>query len=258
MPSSSLSNSSLSIIDQYIHFKLGSAVCSVPYFNNKTVRARAALRALIGKGSPKDILDELQSRVVKQHIDVNALADESLKKLLVDNNLGIECSGFAYYVLNAESEVRGKGTLNRHIHFVNCKGILGKLRASMRPVENCDVATFADDSNSKVIQLNDVKAGDMITMLRDEEESERDHILIVHEIETDNSRPIKIHYSHAVAYAEDGIYGTGVRQGAIELPANAQSIFEGVWSENGPTASAEHIFNRAKKSKTEVRRLNWL
>lgn len=257
MPTSTLSQKALSVIDEYLHFKLGSAVASVPYFNNKTVRARAALKAMIGKGSPKDILDELQSRAVKQHIDTDTLADESLKKLLVDNNLGIECSGFAYYVLNAESEARGKSSLNKHIHFVNCLGILGRLRASMRPVENCDVSTLANDANSKVIPLNEIRPGDMITMANDAEESERDHVLVIHEVNAEDSRPIRVHYSHAVAYPEDGLYGTGVKQGTIEIPAGTTSLANGLWIESGSVKSAERIFIRTKKSKTELRRLNW-
>jgi hypothetical protein len=269
MTTSTLSTKSLLILDQYVHFRFGSAVCSVPYFNNRTVGARAALRATIGKGSPKDIQEELQSITVKNHIDYDSLADESLKKLLVDNNLGIECSGFAYYVLNAESEERGKGTLDKHLRFVKAGGFLGKIRAKLRPVENCDVATFADDANSSMIPINEVRPGDFISMQNDGDESERDHILVVTEIDYDNpgmipgqnstgnSRPTKIYYSHAVAYPEDGKYGTGIKQGLIELSAECKTLADGLWSENGTTANATRIFNRAKKSRTEIRRLKW-
>ena len=252
MPTTTLSKNALSVIDQYMHLRFGSAVCSVPYFNNKTVGARAALRATIGKGSPKDIQDELQPIAVKNHIDANALADESLKKLLVDNNLGIECSGFAYYVLNAESEDRGKGTLDRHLHFTKARGFFGKIRAKIRPVENCDVATFADVSNSSAVAMNEVQPGDFITMMNDGDESEHDHILVITEVEHAH-----IHYAHAVAYPEDGRYGTGVKQGLIEISADCKSLADALWSENGSTTNAERIFNRAKKSKTEIRRLKW-
>ena len=52
----------LDVIDQYIHFKVGAAVCSVPYFNNKTVGRKMSLAALAGKGSPHEILDELSPK----------------------------------------------------------------------------------------------------------------------------------------------------------------------------------------------------
>ena len=135
------------------------------------------------------------------------------------------------------------------------------VRTRLRPVENCAVATFADDKNSSAISLNDTQPGDIITMLNDGNESEHDHILIVTEIEFENSqsssKPTKIHYAHAVAYPEDGLLGTGVKQGVIEISADSNSITDGLWSENGSTTKAERIFNRAKKSKTEIRRLRW-
>ncbi|MDE1940560.1 MAG: hypothetical protein KGI45_02380 [Patescibacteria group bacterium] len=279
-----LSANALSMIDRYIHFRFGSAVCSVPYFNNKTVRARAALRATIGKGSPQDILSELESVAVKLHADRDALADETLKKILADSGLGVDCSAFAFYVLAAEAEARGYGKLERHIHFVNCTGLVGKVRCSLRPVENCDVATLADDRNSRIVTLDGVQPGDFISMLNDGEEKERDHILVVDRVGYEGAaRPAKIHYSHAVAYPEDGVYGTGVRQGVIELNSaqggagsdtgsvtgsgdvsgagsgaadHARSLTEALWSENGSVKGAERLFERAKKSKTEIRRLN--
>ncbi len=259
-----LSERSLSVIDQYLHFKVGAAVCSIPYFNNRTIRARAALRAFIGKGSPKDIFEEVQTVTVKNHISTESLADESLKKILVDNNLGIECSGFAYYVLNAENEERGKGSLDKHITFIKCIGFIGKIRCSLRPVENCDVATFAHDANSRSIPLNEIQPGDFIAMTGSASDSsenrvpgERDHILVIHQVQYQNFIPTKIHYSHAIAYPEDGIYGSGIRQGEIEIFDPQKSLTEAMWTENHKTSQDNNLFIRAQKSKTEIRRLRW-
>ena len=165
MNTKTLSTRSSAVIDQYSYFKIGNAVCSVPYFNNKTTRQRATLRANGGKGSPKDIFEEVESVLLKAHVALDSLTDESLKKLLTDSNLGIDCSAFAYYVLNAENEEHDKGGLDKHISFVNCHGLLGKMRCSLRPVENCDVSTLANDKNSHVIQLTEMAPGDIITMI---------------------------------------------------------------------------------------------
>ncbi len=253
-----LSQSALTTIDQYRHFKIGTAVCSVPYFNNKTIGQRMALRVNIGKGSPKDIFEETESFLIKNHIPHSALSDESLKEILVDNNLGIECSGFVYQVLNIENHELGKGSLDRHLTFVNCRGIVGKIRCSLRPIENCDVSTFAHDKNSRPIIIKETKPGDIITMTSGQEGNERDHILLIHQIEYQNSVPTKIHYTHAVAYPEDGQYGTGIKQGLIEILKSDGSITEQQWTENSNANLANQIFNRAQKSKTEIRRLKWL
>lgn len=253
-----LSNRALSVIDEYLHFRFGSAVSSVPYFNNRVVKARAALRATIGKGSPKEINEEVETLAIKNHISKDTLADESLKQLLTDANLGIDCSGLVYYVLNAEGEELGKGAIDKHLSFVNCTGIVGKLRCALRPVENCDVATLAHEKNSKLIPVKEVQPGDMITITGGPEGFERDHVLVIHQVDYQNFVPTKIYYSHAVAYSSDGIYGTGVRQGEIEILDPEESILEARWTENGQEGLSNFIFTRAQKSKTEIRRLNWL
>jgi hypothetical protein len=256
-----LSNRALSVIDQYRHFTIGTAVTSVPYFNNKTLRARGALRIYTGKGSPKDIFEEVESVMTKNHFPAEQMSDETLKKLLVDQNIGIDCSGFAYYILNAESEEMGKGSIDKHISFVNCTGIIGKIRCSLRPIENCDVATLAHNKNSRVIENKEIQPGDVITMTstgNDEFDNEREHILIIHQVDYQNFTPFKLYYSHAVAYPEDGIYGTGIKQGAIDIPEINKPVTDGHWIENDVEGVNNRIFIRAQKSKTEVRRLRWM
>ena len=206
MISKSLSQKSLSVIDGYANFNFAGTTCSVPYFNNKTTRSRAGLRAQIGKGSPTEIRDELEIILKKERIDERTINKDSLKKILVDNNIGIECSGFAYHVLKAESESRNLD-LGKKIKLINCKGIIGKVRCFLRPIENCDVATFADDQNSSIIQLSQIKPGDIITMAKEHEDAMRNHIMIIKEVEYENNLPITFTYVHAVAYPEDGLYG---------------------------------------------------
>ncbi len=250
-----LSKSALNVIDQYLHFKMGSTSCSVPYFNNKTKLSRLALRVNVGKGSPQDISDEVQSLIVKSHIAIDSLTAESLKKILVDQNIGIDCSGFAYYILNAESLDTKKISLKKRLSFVNCRTLFDKIRCTLRPVENCDVVTLAHDKNSSAIAIKDIIPGDVIIMLDNRAEGERDHILVVHEVEYADSTPTKIRYFHAVAYPEDGIYGTGIKQGEIEITDPNKSITEQSWIENGNRDTTNRIYLRAQKSKTELRRL---
>ncbi|OHA17006.1 MAG: hypothetical protein A3C79_01855 [Candidatus Taylorbacteria bacterium RIFCSPHIGHO2_02_FULL_45_28] len=262
MNTKTLTNRAISVVDQYLNFKVGTAVCSVPYFNNKTVKIRAALAVNGGKGGPKEIFEETEALLVKVHATIDSVTSESLQKLLTDNNLGIDCSAFAYYVLNAESQELGKGSLDKHTIFVNCHGLIGKLRCSLRPIENCDVSTLAHDKNSRVISIKEITPGDIITMLGDGDiqilPNDRDHILVIHQVEYQNFIPYRLHYSHAVAYPEDGIYGTGIKQGIIEITDVSKQITEQLWTENGRQGNANRIFGRAQKSKTEIRRLRWL
>ena len=253
-----LSPQALSIIDQYLHFKVGTGSCSVPYFNNKTIKARAALRSVSGKGSPQEITEEVQAILIKDHVDLITVTGEALKKVLTDNNIGIDCSAFAYYILDTEAHAQGKDSIKKGIHFAGATGLVGKIRCSLRPIENFDVLTFADNKNSSVVTLKDVRPGDVITMINGPEEDERNHILVVHQVEGTNSTPTKIYYSHAVAYPEDGVYGTGIKQGVIEIVKAEGSLAEQTWIENGNAGSQNRLFIRATKSQTELRRLNKL
>ena len=258
MNTKTLTTPALSVIDHYLHFHLGSAVTSVPYFNNKSKGARVALRAYTGKGSPKELFDEAETIALKYRIALDSLSDEALKKILTDYNLGIDCSGLAYYILDAQSQECKKGSLSHKISFVNCHGIVGKLRCSFNPEGNCDVTTLAHEDNSRHIEIRNIEPGDMITMLAKKDESaERNHILVIHQVDYKDNMPIKIHYTHAVAYPEDGVYGTGLKQGTIEITYPEKSILDQHWSENNKVNADNRIFVRANNSITDLRRLNW-
>ncbi len=256
MESKTLSNKALEIIDQYLHFKIAGTSTNIPYFNNKTTGRIGGLRVNIGKGSIEEIKDEINTILVKNRLSDTDLNDELLKKFLIENNIGIDCSGFAYYVLNKENEDRGQGSLDKKISFAN-KGFFGKIKSSLRPIENCGVSTLADVKNSKVINLKDLQPGDMITMLKNDEQKERDHILVIHKVDYENSEPKKIYYSHSISYPEDGLYGHGVRQGVIEIVNSNEIITKQKWIENGHEGENNQIYKKAKGAKTELRRLNW-
>ena len=282
-----VSDKALSVVNQYLHFHFNDAVASIPYFNNKRKVVRGGLRGLVGKGSPRDIFDEVEIAITKDKNTTigsgithaadggaplergaikagsylpDALTDDALKHFLVDHNIGIDCSGFVYYALEAELLARGKSTLDRYISFPFSKGILSKIRSKFRPVENTGVATLAHDNNSRRIDLVDIKPADIITMT--EGPQERDHVLLVHQVDYQNFKPTTIHYTHSIAWPSDGVYGTGVRQGTIDILDIKKPITEQSWSEAGTISSGKdantqenYTFARALKARTEIRRM---
>lgn len=171
----------------------------------------------------------------------------SLKKFLVDRNIGIDCSGLVYHILNP-----------KHLSFPFSTGFIGNLRAKFRPVENTSVASLAHEKNSKVVTLSEVMPGDIITMLGGPENDERDHILVIHQIDYKDFLPATIYYTHAVAWPTDGEYGHGVRQGIIEITGITKPIAEQRWIEAEKTGEENYTFTRAQKSITSLRRLLFL
>jgi hypothetical protein len=244
------------VLSDYIDFVFHKAHAHIPYYNNRSKEIRGTLRAYVGKGTPKDIHEEIEHILIKAHINKDDLTDQVLIDILTKNNLGIDCSGFVYHILDAESINRGYSNLSKHIRFVYSTNIIRKIKCILKPAQNFDVKTLAHDANSTVVDINKIMPGDVITMLNDGEERERNHVLLVHQIENQNGITYKIHYSHAIAYNEDGVYGTGVRQGTIEIIDPKKPIYENRWTEGVTMSIPEALIKRAQKSKTEIRRLN--
>lgn len=253
-----LSEKAIAVINEYRNFNTGFAVCNIPYYNNRHTRLRGALKAHVGKGSPQDIREELKNVAALQKINLKAIDSITLKKLLVDNNVGIDCSGLAYYILDAESRSKGKGSLSKHISFTNGFNFLRKIKNKLHPEKNTGVVTFASDKNSRPIELRYIQPGDMITMLGGPDNSDRDHVLIVHEVDYKDDVVVAVSYVHAVAWPTDGEYGHGVRQGQIRVTNVEKLMTEQDWIEADMTGEHNYTFTRAQKSKTELRRLNWL
>ncbi len=262
-----LSPAALQTMDNYEHFRVGTATCNIPYFNNRRSGLRAALPALVGKGSPKEIYEELEILTVREKIALTDFTNTALKQYLVDHNIGIDCSGLAYFILDEESRSRGKGTLDRHLSFPYSKGLVSKVAAWLHPVKNADTRTFAHNKNSRAIALKDAEPGDIITMTMTESETtsasnsngassdERDHILVIHQIEYQNFVPTVLHYINSIAWPSDGMVGHGVRQGTIEITDISKPLIEQVWVEKGLVDTAHYTHMRAKASLTELRRL---
>jgi hypothetical protein len=177
---------------------------------------------------------------------------------MVDAGLGIDCSAFAYYILDAESRARGYGHLNRRINFIKRYGPVGKMMCYLRPAENCDVKTFASDTNTRAVDLGAVKPADMVTMTDGPDGDDRNHILVITSVDYEDGQPKRLRYAHAIAYPEDGLYHTGVKEGVIDIAIPGAPLADQIWSESGSTDKAAAIFARARASRTELRRLKWL
>lgn len=219
-----INDSSIHVIEQYK---------GIPYFNNRRTGVRAALPVEIGKGSPKEIHEEIEFLLKKNKLDPQTT---DIRKLLVENNIGIDCSGFVYHVLQ-----------KTNYSFPYAGNFIRRIIAKFRPVSNIDVRTFAHNNNSKIIPLRETKPGDIITMVGNGDAS-RNHIVIIDQIEYQNDIPSIIHYSHAVAIPSDGLYNHGYHEGKIEIINVEKPLTDQVWSE-------EYLKERALQTTCELRRV---
>ncbi len=244
METKTLSKPAMKLIQEYLELPFSNEKVSCPYFNNRRAKVRGGLRVLIGKGTPKDIVEEARLITLREKIDITELDKENLKKFLVDHNLGIDCSGLAFHVLNTEL----KGRLKKQVKLPYIKNPLRKLLAKLRTVENVGVHTLAHESNSKEVELKDIKPGDLVIILQSGTNKKLNHILIIHQVDYKNNDPKTIHCTHSFQWSVDGKYNHGARQCKIRVIHTNRGLLEQEWTEQDKTGSENGTYTHAKQA----------
>ncbi len=239
------------VVDKYLALPFGTKP-SCPYFNNKRKKIRSGLRVDKGKGTPEEIAEECTIAAKLARVHISELSTDKLKEFVVQQDLGVDCSGFAYHVLNAYSQERNGKSIQSNIK-TKRKGIAGKLIAKLRPAENIGVSTFADERNSVEIKVNELRPSDIIVFLGTGKDKLYNHVLLVTGIERDGNTT-RISYAHSYSWPSDGVYGHGVREGDILV--HSEDLLGGTWKEQGVTGSDNYTFESARNAATvSVRRL---
>ena len=242
----SLSQKAQDVIASFSQLNIGPGV-QCPYFNNRRSKVRAGLRVTIGKGSPTDIEEEARILSFREHVDLDSLSKKDTAKFLINHNIGIDCSGFAYYVLHAELCATKKKSLSSILSFPG-KNLLRRLLSKMRTVENTNVETLSHSNNSHVIELSNIQPGDMFIILKSGKEHSLDHILLVSEVEKENNTPAKITYVHSFRWSTDG-NAHGVRKGTITITDKNKSFLDQRWEEQGKKNKENETYLRANDAK---------
>ncbi|MDP2593355.1 MAG: hypothetical protein Q8P52_01755 [bacterium] len=257
LETSELSKNAKKIITQYEKLPLGPGV-KCPYFNNKRMKFRGASRARGGKATPEEIIAEAEEIIYKKGLNIVTMGSDSLYKMLLDNHIGIDCSGLVFHILEAENLEREGKKLNFNLSFASRKSFLRAAIAHLRPAQNTSVSVFAEEKNSREVSVSDISAGDFITMLYDEEsEKQYDHMVIVTEVTRQKNMILRLKYFHSIAWSSDGHTGHGARFGKIEIEDEKLPITRQLWTEKNLSGEDNPTFKRASAAKTSVRRLKW-
>lgn len=250
------------IIHDYFNLPFKGALgVRTPYFNNTRQNQRGQLRVLVGKGTPEEIVEEAKIISIQYHAGLfdkqgdcclhnshtgKLVTPDDLRRFLVDHNLGIDCSGFVTQVLLAfYQETKGVNFM-RKITITPPRKIVRRLIAWFRPVENINVATYTNDVNSVTIRTClEIKPGDLVIMLKTGPRHERDHILLITEVQGKT-----IHYAHARAWSREGKYGHGVARGMIEITKPTGTLLEQTWGELGLVNEQNETYLEAKNAAT--------
>jgi len=211
-----ISDKAQKIIDSYIKMEIGGKIIACPYFIN-IQKTRAALRVFLGKASAEEIIEEVNFTSHKEHLDLKSLSEKEIYQFLSEHNLGIDCSGLASHILQAEYQEKKNLNFLKKIKIANFwRQPWRYLTAKLRPIENISVRVLADDKNSFLIKdLAEVAPGDMIIR-----ENLR-HVYLITKIEKENNQIKKISFVHAPRPEQKNYFGPGIFQKTIEMEINS-------------------------------------
>jgi len=275
-----LSPKAQKLINDYLSLPFSEVLgVRCPYFINAKKERRGQLRSLIGKGTPAEIVEEAKIISIQYHHGIfdhegnccickeqleefcdpkqndggkSLFKQKLINHFLVDNNLGIDCSGFAIQILRAHFLETEKIDIAKKFVKNIPAGFLRKLIMRLRPVESIGVHTgFCNDKNTEKLgseadgyDYSKIKSGDVITMLETGPSKKRNHILVI-----TNCDGKIISYVHSRAWANEGKYGHGVNNGEIKIVKPEKGLLQQEWHETSPALSPD-LFNQADTNET--------
>lgn len=166
-----LPQSAQELFDHYrkLHIQGLQVVC--PYHINTGLRGKS--RALVGKGRPEEI--EAAAEHYLARFQMQAHGDvERLERYLMGCGFGVDCSGFAAWMLNCLTLERLRKPLWRCLTFPNIKR---HLVSKVRPFENISANLLTNTKNaSKIADIHQVRPGDLIRLIHGS------HVMLVSEV----------------------------------------------------------------------------
>ncbi|MFA6423990.1 MAG: hypothetical protein WCV83_01590 [Candidatus Magasanikbacteria bacterium] len=262
-----LSAKAQKLLDEYFNLPFdGIMGIRCPYFNNARKKQRAQLRVLVGKGTPKEIIEEAKIISIQYHIGLfdktghcclhnehtgKEVNGEEVRKFLVDHNLGIECSGFVTQILRAHFQETKNFDVARNFFIASPRNFFRWIITKLRPIENIGAMTYMDNKNTASISWQEAQAGDVIVFLETNAKFQRNHIILI----TDRINDV-IHYAHARAWGSEGKYGHGMAKGEIKIVDQKGDLLKQEWTEFCKTNEQNETYLEAKSAKVlEVRRI---
>lgn len=213
----------LNTIDEYKNLKLGDKNVQTPYYIN-SIRKKD-LRAMIGKGTPDEIVIEARIWEKLKGKNFNKMSEDDIKLFLIERGLGIDCSGFIVHVLNAWYKSKHSNSI--WSKFKTNNSLRSRLRYFLRPAENLGAETITNELNCSKVNLKDVMVGDLIRSKSPKLKA--NHIMIITKVEKDDKdQLISIEYTHSSPYF--GV-NNGVKNGLIKIVNEDKGLEDQEWLE---------------------------
>ncbi|MDP3888698.1 MAG: hypothetical protein Q8Q24_01500 [bacterium] len=139
-------------LDQYFNFEIAGKKVTLPYWMNKLGKEIYGPHG--GKGTPEEIRSDTLEAAEKENKDLEKMPLEEIYSFMKQNRIGLDCSGFAYQILNFLDLEKGGDGISNSVAGVNGMGITKT---------NADALTNGINS-VQVENLKEVRPGDLIRM----------------------------------------------------------------------------------------------
>jgi len=236
-------------LGEYINFTVNEKNIKIPYVINQK---RFNIKRSAGKGSPEVIRHELLEMAQENEFDLETHSDAEVFRFMKQQQIGIECSGMVFHVLNAYLLTREIPSLTK---LITPTSLFGRIRKSLMPdrwYRNVSADMLTNDKHTVPISdINDIQESDMIRM---GVARPGDHVLIITGITRKNGVITEIEYAHSS-------YKRTVRQGPhtaiIKVVDAKKSLQEQQWQEKTPQGEAYSVHFHPERG-DGVRRLKIL
>lgn len=198
------------LLFKYTHLPVGGKEVVCPYWMNNL--EKGIYGPIGGKGTPVEIVSTTNEHAISEKVDLNKMDVEAIDLFMRACRIGVDCSGFVFWMLNElDLEKGGNGIAD------NIPGSTGKVIKA-----RASVAMLCSDNVSRVVEkINEVKIGDMIRLRRGK------HIAIITKIKKDSEGVIEIEYSHS----SDITRVKGVHAGKIKIINEFSGLGDQEWEE---------------------------
>lgn len=202
------------LFSQYTHLPLGGKEVVCPYWINNLKRLKNGPGG--GKGKPEEIVKYTEETARKKKVNLNKLNEKQTQDFMKINHIGIDCSGLAFWLLNALDMEKGGNGIDDDIP--NSRGRFLKARASVKMLT-------ADEVSRAVLSIDGIKPGDMIRLRRGR------HLLVVMTVKKNtDQKHQEILYVHSSSPLFTKI--SGVHQSSIVIKNSNKALEEQEWLES--------------------------
>lgn len=202
------------LLDRYLNLDIAGKKIRCPYWMNiihPGLGHRKIFGPYGGKGKPHQIIQATLDTAKMDGIPLEGMSSWQVRKLMENNRIGIDCSGLAYWLLDALDRQKGGNGLEDDI-----LGVKGRflIRANVEMLTN-------DEVTMPIEKIAEVEIGDMIRLHGGK------HLAVVIRIKKIREKVRELVYAHSTNFT----WFKGIHTGRILVKDLGKDLSNQTWLE---------------------------